>query len=405
MSDIFERLGVATIVNAKGTSTRLSGAILSPEVAEAMRQASTSCVEMTQLQARASEIIAEATGAEAGYVTSGAAAGLLLGTAAAVTGLDPARMNRLPDTTGMANQVVVARSHRNFYDHAVRTVGVELVEVGLADRFAGAGVRDTEAWEIAEAIDERTAAVLYVAQPHARPSLAEVVAAAHGKGVPVIVDAAGQLPPAANLTRFLAEGADLVAFSGGKALGGPQCSGILAGRRDLIQAAALQNLDTDIFFEQWNPPPGFLDKSRLPGLPQHGIGRPCKVGREEVVGLLTALGQFIEEGDEARARVWTATAEALRDALAGTPSAEITLVADSYRPGMAGVVLKLDEAAAGMSAMDLLCRLQDGEPGVHVDNARVHDGVIGFAPVCLRPGDIEIIARRVGEELGRNWRP
>ena len=166
-----------------------------------------------------------------------------------------------------------------------------------------------------------------------------------------------------------------------------------------------QNLDTDIFFEQWNPPPGFLDKSRLPGLPQHGIGRPCKVGREEVVGLLTALGQFIEEGDEARARVWTATAEALRDALAGTPSAEITLVADSYRPGMAGVVLKLDEAAAGMSAMDLLCRLQDGEPGVHVDNARVHDGVIGFAPVCLRPGDIEIIARRVGEELGRNWRP
>ncbi len=402
MSDIFERLGIPTIINAKGTATRLSGALLAPEVADAMREASATPVDMTSLQARASEIIAEATGAEAGYVTSGAAAGLLLGTAAAVTGLEPARMNRLPDTAGMPNQVVVARSQRNFYDHAVRTVGVELVEVGLSDRFAGAGVRDTEAWEIDEAIGDSTAAVLYVAQPHSRPALPEVVAVARTKGVPVIVDAAAQLPPAANLKRFIAEGADLVAFSGGKALGGPQASGILAGRRDLIQAVALQHLDTDIYFEQWNPPPGFLDKSRLPGLPQHGIGRPCKVGREAVVGLLTALRLFIEEGDEARARAWTATAEALRDALAGTPHAEITLVPDSYRPGMAGVQLALDEAAAGMSAMDLLRRLAEGSPSVHADNSRVHDGIVGFAPICLRDEDIPVVAARVGQELGRN---
>ena len=395
MSDVFERLGIPTIINAKGTSTRVSGAILPPEVAEAMRQASTACVDMTVLQARASEIIAEVTGAESGYVTSGAAAGLLLGTAAAVTGLDPAKMNRLPDTTGMKDQVVVARSHRNFYDHAVRAVGVELVEVGISDRFSGAGVRDTEVWEIADAIGERTAAVLYVAQPHALPPLPEVVVAAHDKGVPVLVDAANQLPPAKNLTRFIAEGADLVAFSGGKALSGPQSSGILAGRRDLIQAAALQNLDTDIYFEQWNPPPAFLNKNRLPGLPQHGIGRACKVGREEVVGLLTALRLFVAEGDEARTRAWTETAEALQAALDGIPHAEISLVADSYRPGMPGVRLLLDQAAAGMSAMDLLCRLQDGEPSIHADNARVHQGIIGFAPICLRPGDIDAIAARL----------
>lgn len=402
MGDVFERLGIPTIINAKGAATRLSGALLAPEVAEAMAEASRTPVDMTALQARASEIIAEATGAEAGYVTSGAAAGLLLGTAACVSGLDPARMNRLPDTRGMANQIVVARSHRNFYDHAVRTCGVKLVEVGLADRFAGAGVRDTEAWEIDAAIGERTAAVLYVAQSHSQPSLPDVVAVARARGVPVIVDAAAQLPPAANLRRFIAEGADLVVFSGGKALGGPQASGILAGRRDLIQAAALQHLDTDIHFAQWNPPPTFIDKSRLPGLPQHGIGRPCKVGREEVVGLLVALRRFIAEGDAARERRWTARAEALRDALAGLPHAEVTLVPDSYRPGMAGVRLRLDEAAAGFDAMALLNRLAAGEPSVHADNSQVRDGIVGFAPICLRDEDIDIVARRVAQELRRN---
>src|SRR5205823_6116453 len=118
---------------------------------------------MATLEARASELLAHYTGAEAGYVTAGAAAALLLGTAACVTGLDPSHMNRLPDTHGMKNEVVIARSQRNFYDHAVRSAGVTLVEVGISDRFSGAGVRDTEAWEIAAAITENTAAVLYVA--------------------------------------------------------------------------------------------------------------------------------------------------------------------------------------------------------------------------------------------------
>lgn len=399
MSDVYERLGIRTIINAKGTSTRISGSLLLPEVAAAMQEASQVCVDMTELQARASEIIAEVTGAEAGYVTSGAAAGLLLGTAACVTGLDPAKMNRLPDTSGMKDQVVVARSHRNFYDHAVRTVGVELIEVGIPDRFAGAGVRDTEAWEIADALGERTAAVLFLAQPHSLPPLSEVVEVAHAHGVPVLVDAAGQLPPAENLKRFIAEGADLVAFSGGKALQGPQSSGILAGRRDLIAAAALQNLDTDIYFEQWNPPPKFIDKSQLSGLPQHGIGRPCKVGREEVIGLLTALRIFVEQSDDERSRVWQEAAEELQAALEGTPHAEVSLVPDSYRPGMAGVSLKFDEVAAGISAMDLLRRMQDGTPSIHADNHGVRQGVIGFAPICLRPGDAAVIAERIKELL------
>ena len=136
MSHIYEELGVPTIINAVGPSTRLSGGIMHPEVAEAMAAASQHCVDIAHLQARASQMIAEYTGAEAGYVTSGAAAGLLLGTAACVTGLDPGKMNRLPDTAGMKNEVIMARSHRNFYDHAVRSVGIKLVEVGIADLVA-----------------------------------------------------------------------------------------------------------------------------------------------------------------------------------------------------------------------------------------------------------------------------
>lgn len=248
MGNIYERLGVRTIINAAGPTTRLSGSILPEEVAEAMREASQFCVDIAELQAWAGGVIAEITGAEAGYVTSGAAAGQMLGIAACVTGLDPGKMNRLPDTEGMVNEVIMPRSHRNFYDHAIRSVGVRLIEVGIADRFSGAGVRDTEAWEIADAITDRTAAVAYVANAHALPPLPEVVAAAHERGVPVVVDAAGQLPPASNLTRFISEGADLVCFSGGKTIRGPQSSGILCGRRDLISSAALQHLDQDVFF-------------------------------------------------------------------------------------------------------------------------------------------------------------
>jgi L-seryl-tRNA(Ser) seleniumtransferase len=155
---VYERLGVRAIINAKGPATRLSGGPMRPEVAAAMAEAAQACVDIAELQARAGEIIARATGAEAGYVTAGAAAGLLLGTAACVTGLDPGRMSRLPDTTGLKNEVVMVRSQRNFYDHAVRTAGVRIVEVGLPDRYAGAGVRDAEPWEIADAITDRTAA-------------------------------------------------------------------------------------------------------------------------------------------------------------------------------------------------------------------------------------------------------
>jgi D-glucosaminate-6-phosphate ammonia-lyase len=375
MSSIYDRLGIPTIINAKGPSTRLSGAILPDEVADAMREASQHCVDMAELQARASTIIAEATGAEAGYVTSGAAAGLLLGTAACVAGLDPGKMNRLPDLSGLKSEVVMVRSQRNFYDRAVRAVGVRLVEVGIADRYSGAGVRDAEPWEIADAITERTAAVFYVANAASRPALSAVVQVAHDARVPVIVDAAAQLPPAQNLRRFIAEGADLVAFSGGKALRGPQASGILCGRRDLVASAALQQLDMDIPWELWQAPAPLFERVQMPGLPHHGLGRPCKAGKEEIVGLLVALRRFIAEDSAARRNAWLRTAETLREGIGR--GAEL---------GCGEVPLVVVEA--GPRALDLVRRLQDGTPSIRVDPSRVHEGKLVLNPMCLRDADL-----------------
>ena len=400
MPNVYETIGVRTIINASGPSTRLSGGIMDPEVADAMHEASQYCVDIAELQARASEVIAEITGAEAGYVTSGAAAGLLLGTAACVTGPDPGKMNRLPDTEGMKNEVIMSRSQRNFYDHAIRSVGVKLVEVGIADRYSGAGVRDTEAWEIADAITERTAAVCYVANPRALPPLEEVVEVAHARGVPVIVDAAGQLPPRSNLQAFISMGAALVAFSGGKAIGGPQGSGILCGRRDLIMCVALQHLDMDVLKPQWNPPESLIDKSILPGAPHHGIGRPCKVGKEQIVGLLTALERFAGERLEARAAAWRDRMDELVAATGDIPGCRFTIDTDSRPSEVPMAVLKLDESVAGKTALEVVLALQEGDPPIQANTGRVSEGIVLFGPVCLKSGEPERVAQRLREILG-----
>ena len=389
---VYGEIGVRTLINAKGTATRLSGGIMRPEVSAAMVEASQSCVDMAELQAAASHIIAAATGAEAGYVASGASACLLIGAAACITGLDPGRMARLPDTTGMKNECVMVRSQRNFYDHAIRAAGLRIIEVGLPDRYAGAGVRDAEGWEIDDAITERTACVFHVADAQARPSLAEVVAVAHARGVPVLVDAAAQLPPQANLRRFIDEGADLVAFSGGKALGGPQASGILAGRRDLVMAAALQHLDLDVFWDMWSPPPTLIDKYRLRGAPQHGIGRSCKAGKEEIVGLLTALRLFIAEGDAARHARWLKDCETVAAALDGFL---VTITGSNDTAAVPTVEITLDPER--MSPAELCLRLQAAEPAVALDPGQRDKGIVTVNPMCLKRGEAQV----VGEQIAR----
>jgi D-glucosaminate-6-phosphate ammonia-lyase len=379
---------VQRIINAKGTATRLSGGIMRPEVSAAMVEASQFCFDMAELQAAASKEIAKATGAEAGYIASGAAACLTLAAAACIAGLDPGKMNRLPDTRGMKNEIIMVRSQRNFYDHAIRAAGANIVEVGLPDRYAGAGVRDAAVWEIEDAITERTAAIFHVADARSQPSLTAITSLAKNYHLPVIVDAAAQLPPQSNLERFIAEGADLVAYSGGKVIGGPQASGFLCGRKDLIMSAALQQLDLDIYEDMWKPPQGLIDAKKIKGMPQHGIGRGCKVGKEEIFGLLTALKIFVAESDKSRHQKWLATLEDIKSRI--------------FKLNMRIHI----EHAADISAVPLLSlwidqkydvtklalELERQKVPIYVDLTRRADGIISINPVCLKPEDITSLA-------------
>ena len=369
---VYARFGVPTVVNAAGTVTRLSGGHLHPEVLAAMRDAAGACVDMVALQAGASRVIARVTGAEAGIVTSGASAALLLGAAACLAGLDPARMNRLPEVADGRNEFIAVRSQRNMYDRAVTVAGGRIVEVGIPDRYSGPGVRDAAPWEIEAAITPCTAAICYLAQPQSRPALAEVAAVAHAHDLPVLVDAAAQLPPGENLRRFLGEGADLVAFSGGKAIGGPQASGMLVGRGDLVASALMQMLDLDLFPDTWNPPEEFARLRQLRGLPRHGIGRSCKVGKEEVVGLLVALERFVAVDDAARRGVWRGILDTIVAAAAGT-SLRLTVV---DRP-MPLLEVRVPDAMA------LAARLEAHEPPVLCSLGRREENVLVISPAAL----------------------
>lgn len=388
MSTPFE---LPRIINATGTVTRLGASPLAPEVVAAMADAAASSVDIAELQGRASEVIAGCTGAEAGIVTSGAMAGLLVGAAACITGLDPSKMARLPETEGMRNEFVIARSHRNSYDHGVRAAGGRLVEVGLPDRLTACGVRDTEAWEMAAAITPRTAGVVYLARADARPALGEVVRVAHAAGLPVLVDAAAELPPAANLRRFIAEGADLVAFSGGKALGGPSATGILCGRRTLVGAALLQMLDLDYLYEDWTPPVHLIDKAALPGVPRHGIGRGCKVGKEQIAGLVTALLRFTEDSDAARKRRYAGVLKAVMATLRPAAGLSARVVTDALHGDMPLIELKIDAAQATRSAGALAAALREGSPAVHVDATAADLGVLCVVPTCLTAADATLV--------------
>ncbi len=378
---VYDTLGVRTIINAKGTATRLSGGIMRPEISAAMVEASQHCIDMAELQAAASREIAKATGAEAGYIASGASSCLLLAAAACVAGLDPGRMARLPDTRGMKNEVIMIRSQRNFYDHAIRAAGANIVEVGLPDRYAGAGVRDAEGWEIEDAISERTAAIFYVADAASQPPLPEVTAIAKRHKIPVIVDAAAQLPPQSNLKRFIAEGADLVAFSGGKVLGGPQASGILCGCKDLIMSAALQHLDLDIYEDMWEPPKSLIDKRKLKGTPQHGIGRSCKAGKEEIVGLLTALRLFVTDGDAVRHKNWMSLLGAIEADLKGIKSIATFVENAENVHAVPSLVIKCHGPAG--TAERIIKRLIAGTPSIHTDPFLRTDNKIVVNPICI----------------------
>jgi D-glucosaminate-6-phosphate ammonia-lyase len=397
---VYDLIGVRPVINVAGPVTRLSGAPVHPEVAAAMAEAAQSCVRIDELQAAAGRYLAEVTGAEAGYVTSGAAAGLALGAAACIAGLDVAAMDRLPDTAGLRHEIVVQRAHLTAYTHALRLAGARLVEVGYLG-YPGQGI--TWPWQVESAITERTAALAYsIGNEMGAVPLEEIVAIARRHGLPVIVDAAAALPPVENLRAFIALGADLVAFSGGKAIGGPQASGILVGRADLIESVALQHQDMDVYPETWTWRERYLVSGRMPGPPHHGMGRPMKVGKEEVMGLVVALRRFLERDFVAERRAQEARLQVISEAVQGIPGVTARVLDDSASPRPYPTLLvTLDEQTVERRVEDVINALIEHEQQpIGVSQNFLHLRALGIVATTLKPGEEEIVARRLREELG-----
>jgi L-seryl-tRNA(Ser) seleniumtransferase len=361
--DVYRELGVRPLINAAGTYTYLSASLMPAPVREAIESASRHYVNLNELHRAVGKKIAGLLGCEAALVTAGAASALTMGTAACVAGKDPEKIRRLPDTTGMKNEVIIPKEHRNGYDHAVRNVGVRLVEVETAadvDRQAG----------------ERTAMMLYFNHhgPEGKIGVEEFAALAKKHGVPVLVDAAADIPPIENYSRFLKMGYDLAVFSGGKVLRGPQCSGMLLGRADLIAAAAMNN----------NPQ-------------TDAIGRTNKVGKEEIVGLWAALEHFLRQDPAGLWKEWEARCAAIAAAVSKVPG----LRSETFVPQINNAVphLRLTWVAKvlGISPADAEKELRDGEPRIEL-RATLPDG-LEIAVWMLEPGQAEIVGRRLAEVL------
>ena len=365
----YRNLGVTPIINASGSVTRLGGSRTRPEVLEQMAGTARVMVNIDELNRKAGEEIARLVGSEAAMVSSGAAGGLLLQAAACIAGNDPVKMQRLPETEGMKNEIIMQTMHRFPYDHAYRAAGAKIVEIG--------NYLFNHPWELEGAINERTAAVAYLCAPFTSKRvmpLAQVCEIAHAHEVPVIVDAASMLPPRANLQRYLRDGADMVIFSGGKAVRGPQGTGILCGRADLIDAA-LANAS-----------------------PAQFIGRSAKVAKEEIVGLVTALSMFVEEDEEAEMAWYRSMAQRVVDSLIEVPGLNISLEHDGIDYLLPNAVLRLGGDWSGPSAQRVAAALQQGDPPIYLQQLRAPDELM-VDPLNVTEDEIDIIIRRLREAL------
>jgi L-seryl-tRNA(Ser) seleniumtransferase len=388
--DPYEKFGIRRVVNAAGTLTRVGGSISPPEVFRAMEDASKRFVHVSELQQWAGEVIAEVTGAEAGLPTAGGSCSLLLAAAACImkgTELEEyepkgqSKWNhitqRLPmHTDGLRTEFIIQKSNRNEYDHAVECAGGRFVEVGTED---GATEED-----LAAAYDaEKTAAYFYTVQPTSKClPIESVVKVAHSVGTPVIVDASAELPPKENLTKYTRKKVDLVAFSGGKQVAGPNNSGILAGRRDLIKLAHLQSY------------------------PFEGVGRAAKMSRETIVGFVTALKKYLETDEREEFEKLQVKADYMAEQLNLIPylDARVALSTSGVEktPKFPIVCVKIDEEAIGITGRDLHLGLVNGDPsivGVFEPYYLVEDyeGILSLSPQYILEGDEIDVFRRIQE--------
>lgn len=361
---IYEELGVRPVINATGGHmTRLGGSILSPRVRQAMEEANRYYVDMKELLDRSGQIIAELLGAEAAYITSGCCAALALGTAACMAGSDPAKMERLPDTRGIRHEVIIQKRLRSKYDRCVTVPGAKLVEVGDE---SGTGPKRIEA-----AIREETAAIHYLAPSRGDgvAPLEEVIQIGKRHGIPVIVDAAAQVYPVENLKKYTAMGADLVCY-GAKYFGAPNSSGILCGRKDLIEAAALH---------------GFIGFETTP---YRTFGRPMKLDRQEIVAVVVALHEWMTMDHRARFESYERRVRNLQRELEGTPNIELTLQGSP----VTGLNVTVDEKSLGKATAEIVNSLREGTPSIRV---RSQANTITISAVTITDGDEMIIAHRL----------
>ncbi|MGQ9584258.1 MAG: aminotransferase class V-fold PLP-dependent enzyme [Anaerolineae bacterium] len=366
--DIYDELGVRKVINATGPVTRIGGSLMPPAVMQAMVEANRAFVSLDELLAKAGQRIAELIGVDSAFITSGAAAGLAISAAACMAGADPARARQLPDTTGMKDEFVCLRAHRIPYDQAIRLSGARIVDVGYTD--------SSTLGDLAAAISNRTAAVLYVAKKEKSPGslpLRDVLNLAKDRGLPVIVDAADELPPASNLRRFADMGADLTIFSGGKDLRGPQASGLILGRRALIAACAVN------------------------ACPNYGIGRPMKASKEAIAGLVRAVELYLKEDAATRWAAWEAQRDYMVDSLSVEPCLRVRRVTQVAigAPGshyLPALLVDWDENQLGLTRAEACARLQTGDPGIVVDHSP--DGLV-IRVQMLQEGEERVIVKRL----------
>lgn len=361
--EIYRNIGVRPLINAGGTYTTLTGSVMTEEATRAMAEAASCFVPLIELQQAVGERIAKLIEAPAALVSAGAASAIQLATAACMTGKDPERIRKLPQTDGMPNEVIMVKQHRMGFDHAARTAGATIVEVETLD-------------ELERAIGPRTAMLFFVHiyEPKGKISRAEFLAAGKKAGVPVFNDAAAELPPHRNLWTIPREGFDLVAFSGGKGLRGPQSSGLLVGRKDLIEAAALNN----------NP---YSDT----------VGRGMKVGKEEIMALLRAVEVYVARDHDADQKLWRGFMEHISKEVSGLP----TVKTEIYVPGPGGhpvpyLRVQWDEGKLGLRYAECGKQLSAGEPRIEVN---VAENEINLASYNLFPGEERIVAWRLREIL------
>ena len=360
--DYFRDLGVRPFINAAGTYTAMTASLMPPEVMEAINYASKHYVMLDELHDKVGARIAALVHADGAMVTSGAAAALTLGTAAVLTGTDRQKIVDLPNLAGMRSEVIVQKTHRFGYEHAVRNCGVTLMEVETPE-------------DVDRAVSSRTAMMLFYNNNNREGRIQDEAFVQLGKkhGIPTLNDAAADVPPVENLWKYTRMGFDLVAFSGGKGLRGPQSAGLLLGRRDLIAAARL------------NASPN-----------GNTIGRGLKVNKEEMVGMLAALERYLALDHAAERREFDKRAETIRRSAVAVSG----VTAEVFVPEVANHVPHLriswDAAARGITAADAVKALRDGDPSIAT---RSEGPALVVGVWMMQPGDDKIVARRLRDVL------